>query len=279
MNSVPRYAVVGDPIEHSLSPRLFGLLFEHAEIAGSYRAERVKSDELPALLKRVRAGEYQGLSVTLPHKVQLSRLLDALDPTALRIGAVNCIRAEGKRLIGHNTDMSGIVRSLHHHFDGYPTRKRVLILGAGGAARAAAVALSSLSSLEIVVANRTLARAKDIVELVERGRAVRLDDELRNECSRAELIINATSVGLQNPSADPLPMNCPIRSGQVVMDLVYRPVDTALMRRAKAAGAKAIDGLWVLIYQAIFQLALWTGRDADDEIAEKLHATLAQEAK
>lgn len=279
MNTQSRYAVIGDPVEHSLSPRLFGLLFEQLNIPASYRAERVRPEDLTGLLKRMRAGEYQGLSVTLPHKVQISKLLDALEPVALRTGAVNCIRAEGKRLIGHNTDMSGIVRSLHHHFGSYPTRKRVLLLGAGGAARAAAVALSSLSSLEIVVANRTPSKAKAIVELVERGRAVPLDDDLRNECSRAEIIINATSVGLQNPSADPLPVTCPIRSGQVVMDLVYRPLETALMRRAKHAGAKTIDGLWVLIYQAIFQLALWTGRDADDEVAEKLHSLLAQEAK
>ena len=273
-----RFAVIGDPVEHSLAPRLFGMLFDEHRVAASYRAERVREGELGAVLRRARQGEFQGLSIGLPHKVILPKLLDGLETMASRTGSVNCIRAEGKRLIGHNTLLSGVARALHHHLGSYPTRKRVLILGAGGAARAVAVALSSLSSAEVVIANRTLAKAEEVAALVERGRAVRLDDDLRNECIRAELIINATSIGLQRPNADPLPPTCPIRSGQTVVDLVYRPLQTALLRRARHASATAIDGLWVLIYQAMFQLALWAGGDADRETAERLHAALAPEA-
>jgi shikimate dehydrogenase len=273
-----RFAVIGDPIEHSLAPRLFGLLFQELGLAATYRAERVREGELPAFLKRVRAGEYQGLSIGLPHKITLPKLLDSLEPMATRAGSVNCIRAQGKKLTGHNTLLSGIARALHHHFGNYPTRKRVLILGAGGAARAAAVAMSTLSSAEVVIANRTLSRAREVVELIDHGRAVRLDDDLRNECIRADIIINATSVGLQRPNADPLPLSCPIRSGQTVVDLVYRPLRTALLRRAHESGAMAIDGLWVLIYQAMFQMALWAGGDADRESAERLYAKLAPDA-
>ncbi|MBS2028038.1 MAG: shikimate dehydrogenase [Deltaproteobacteria bacterium] len=273
-----RYAVIGDPVEHSLSPRLFGLLFEQLKLNANYRAERVPTDQLGAFLKRVRAGEFQGLSVTLPHKVTITSLLDGLEQQAVRIGAVNCVRVEGKKLFGHNTDLGGLVRTLHHHLGGHPTRKKVLILGAGGAARAAAVAMGSLSAAEIVIANRTLARAKSVAELVDHGQALPLDNDLRTACAKADVIINATSVGLLS-RADPLPETCALRSHQVVLDLVYRPLETALMRRARESGCTVIDGLWVLVYQALFQLALWEGRDVEAVQAEALHAALAPEAR
>ena len=284
-----RYAVIGDPVAHSLSPRLFGLLFEQLGLRASYAAERVTEDALPAFVARLRRGGLQGASVTLPHKVRAAELLDALDPSAQRTGAVNCIRAEGGGLVGHNTDVAGIALALERR----PVKKAV-VLGAGGAARAAVVALEELGAQEIVVANRTRARAE---ALAERFATVRVADVQEVRLDAVEVLINATSVGMARETpppplpqgggdldltSRPAPLPWERGWGEVpnltALDLVYRPLHTALLRQAQAAGARTIDGLWVLIFQALAQLQLWTGRTVDADTAARLHAALAPEA-
>ena len=279
-----RYAVIGDPVEHSLSPRLFALLFDWLQVDASYEALRVPREQLPAVLGRIRAGELDGVSVTLPLKELVARHVDQRSPAAEQIGAVNCLcrarRAQDGQLdlVGHNTDWQGIARSLERA-GVLRAGMRVVLLGAGGAARAVIPALQAHAPRSLLVANRTAERAQTLTRELGLGTAVPLDDSLAAAIASADLLINATSVGLRDVNADPLPAGCRLQPDQAVLDLVYRPLRTALLQRAQAAGCTTIDGLWVLVDQALAQAELWLGRSLPDALAARLHDALAPEAR
>lgn len=318
----PTYAVIGDPIEHSLSPRLFSWLFAGLGLAAHYTALRVPPEALPEAVGRVRRGHLAGLSVTLPHKEAILPLLDDVHPAARRIGAVNTVvRDAAGTLRGHNTDAPGFRLALEHA--GFrPGGARVLLLGAGGAARAAAFALVAAGAKSVVVANRHPERALRLaLELVEAGAhpegevrrrweagarppprpglppppsppdladpagrpfvtVVPLDPRaLAVPLAHADLVVNATSVGLA-AGADPLPPSLSLEPHHTVLDMVYRPLETALLRRAAAAGARAVDGLWMLVFQGLEQLRLWFPELRTDphRLAPAAHDLLAGEA-
>ena len=281
---MPAFAVIGDPVEHSLSPALFQRLFRRTGIAATYEALHVAAPALAAALSRVRTGEYAGFSVTIPHKETARAMVDETDEAASRIGAVNCVaRSADGRLRGYNTDGVGLRRAL----EGSGTTVAgsfALVLGAGGAARAAAAALGTGGARHVVFANRTETRAMALAEKA-RGWGVPAcevlpltGERLPTVSGQADLIVNATSVGLGSSNEDSLPAACPLRQGAVVVDMVYRPRMTALLRRAEMAGCRVVDGLWMLIYQALEQLRIWTGRTVEEGI-EQLHAELAELAR
>lgn len=318
----PTYAVIGDPIEHSLSPRLFAWLFGELGIDAHYTALRVPPAALAEAIGRVRRGLLAGVSVTIPHKEAVLPLLDDVHPAARRIGAVNAVvRDAAGRVRGHNTDAPGFRLALEQQ-GRTAGGARVLLLGAGGAARAAAYALVGAGAKSVTIANRTPARAVSLaLELVEAGgahpeadlrrrwdageRAPRRPDlpapaspadladpagkpfvtavpldarALAAPLAHADVVVNATSVGLSAPAADPLPAGLRLESRQVVLDMVYRPLETALLARARAAGAVPVDGLWMLAFQALEALRLWTGR-TEPGLAPALHDLLAREAR
>lgn len=301
--------MIGDPVGHTLSPRIFAWLFAHLALdRHHYTAFRVPPPELPAALARVRRGLLSGLSVTLPFKEAVIPLLDCVDAPARRFGAVNCVvRGEDGLLTGYNTDAQGFRRAVELG-GGQLGGARIVLLGAGGAGRAAAFAAVAQGASRLVIANRTRERAVRLgLDLVDEGIAVP-DGPLRTawtESGRpllppggpipalcrvsvaplhakalapalagADLLVNATSVGLSDPTSDPLPPGCRPEPGALVLDMVYRPLRTALLRRAEAEGAIAVDGQWMLVYQALEQLRLWTGRAVDDGAAAALHAHL-----
>jgi len=303
-------------VEHSLSPQLFRLLFDELGIQAEYRALETKPVELGRRVQSVRAGELGGLSVTLPHKETIIPLLDELAPTAELLGAVNCVASNGPRVFGHNTDGRGFELALERA--GVKLAgARVLILGAGGAARAAAFGAAQSGARGIVIANRTRARAGGLAaDLLACGLAQvgaeQRDDRPANEgvssfgpggqvtrhspavsvprCvlsvlplsalanERADIVINATSVGLDS-SADPLPESFRLDGTQAVLDMVYRPLQTRLLSRARALGTVAIDGVWMLVYQALEQLRIWTSRSVPADLAARLHSKLCEEAR
>lgn len=315
------YAVIGDPVEHSLSPRIFARLFSEMGLERHYTALRVRPAELQEALDRVRRGSLAGLSVTLPHKEAVLPLLDDVHPLAARIGAVNCvIRGEAGGLQGFNTDIAGFRHALEEGGERL-SAARIILLGAGGAARAAAYAAVYAGAKSLVIANRSPERALRLgLELVQTGLAwpegelrrawdrgdrpplrtghlrsdaeAALDDPagksyvavapleaaaLHQPLGHADILVNATSVGLQDPLADPLPSGCALHAGLSVLDMVYRPMHTALLRRAERAGAQGIDGLWMLVHQAIEQLRLWTGALPPARLAPLLHDHLVGE--
>jgi shikimate dehydrogenase len=273
-----RFAVIGDPVAHSASPRLFAALGRSLGIAVDYRAERVIPQALPAVLERMRAGAYHGLSVTLPHKEAVLRLADDASEAARAIGAANTLLLRpGRRLEAHNTDGIGLLRALAR--EGVALGgARLLVLGAGGAARAAAHAGRAAGVRALWIANRTPARAVDLAAAFG-GTAVALDAEaLQPVLAEVDVLVQASAAGLTRGTETALPAGCVLHPQLTVLDMVYQPLETALLRATRAAGARAVDGLWMLVHQALEQFRLWTGIVAPPEVAAALHRQLARGA-
>jgi shikimate dehydrogenase len=284
MSAQPQYAVIGNPVEHSLSPQLFTWLFSELGMRADYSRELVLPEDLPNVIARLHRGDWNGISVTLPHKETICGMLDELDSSGSRVGACNTVvRLSSGRLRGFNTDGGGLRLALQHA--GADLRgAQVILLGAGGAARAAAFEVASAGARELTIANRTVERAQRLAaDLVKAGvasavRAIPLEDEpISKVLANASIVINCTSVGLLAPGGSPLPSACRLRAGQTVLDMVYRPLQTSLLRRAAAEGAKTVDGLWMLIFQALEQLRLWTERQCSAEVAQKAHRYLTRQ--
>ncbi len=251
------YAVLGSPVRHSLSPAIHNAAFEATGWNGVYLA--FETADLPGALAGARALSFGGLSVTLPFKSAVIPLLDRLDPLAETIGAVNTIRNEGGKLVGYNTDGLGALRALEAVTD--LSGKRCLLVGAGGAARAIGHVLRR-RGLEIVVANRSAERGKSLAGFLE-GRFIHLAEADRAE---ADLLVQTTSVGMF-PVTDQVPVSPEaLRGGMVVMDAVYNPLKTALLRLAEERGCMPVSGLDMFIYQGAEQFRLWTGLEPPFEI-------------
>ncbi|HED03552.1 MAG TPA: shikimate dehydrogenase [Candidatus Fraserbacteria bacterium] len=260
--------VIGDPIAHSLSPVLHSFLIAKLGLSYEYRAYRVASSELQAFLQQARASDFAGLNVTIPHKERVLAYLDGLSADARQLGAVNTIVRQGGQLIGYNTDGLGFRRALEAKVVKLAGRSAI-VLGAGGAARAVVYALIGGGIGRLTLANRTLNRAEELAWQLSANTGFQaiytcaLADmaRLNRAIAEAELLVNATSVGLA-PAVDRSPLSdaAPLHPGLVVYDLVYRPPRTRLLRQAQAAGARPLSGLEMLIYQGIESLCLWTGR-------------------
>jgi len=257
------YALIGDPIEHSLSPLMQNLAFRSLGLDCIYLAFRVKPEELGWAIKGVRALGVSGFNVTVPHKVAVIPFLDDVDHSASDVGAVNTVTNRSGRLVGHNTDGSGALAALSD--EGVDLKgKKVVILGAGGAARAIAFATAHAAG-SLVIMNRTTSKAEELSsDLKKRYRklieARKLSNEtLSEELVDAEVLINATSVGMSPRTEESLVNRHMIRPKTTVFDIVYNPLETKLISEAKAAGAKTIGGAKMLIYQGALSFEIWTG--------------------
>ena len=271
-----RLAVIGDPIAHSASPRMFRWLAGELGLDLSYEAVRVPADRLAAFLEEARAGRWDGLSVTLPHKQDALVLADRADPGAARTGAANClVRGADGRLVAHNTDVEGVTQALARNGAAL-AGSAVLLLGAGGAARAAAMAARTAGATRLWIANRGPRRALELASAFG-GEAIPLTGEaLGPLLPAATVVVQATSVGLDAPGDSPLPPGCVLHDRLTVMDMVYRPLRTRLLRDAEQASARTVDGLWMLVFQGLAQLRLWTGIEASPGVAAALHGHLAE---
>lgn len=268
--------LIGNPVAHSRSPAMQNAALAHLGVAARYEAVRTNASELPARIAALRDPSYLGANVTLPHKQAVVPLLDALEPEAAQIGAVNTIykRADGA-LIGANTDAPALLADLGEA--GFaPAGQIVVLLGASGAARAAAFALAGAGVGALVVANRTLGRAEELLAdlllaitdeqgLTAQGElppplvALALDDpELAEHLANCALLINATSLGWRADET-PLP-NPPVSSSSLVYDMVYRR--TRLLAEAAERGAATRDGAGMLVHQGAQALARWTSQAA-----------------
>jgi len=263
---VTLFVILGDPIEHSLSPVMQNAALEAAGIDGLYIPWRVKAAGLATAFESLRGMEnFAGANVTLPHKEQAALLVDEVSSDAASVGAVNTIVSRGGRLFGANTDGQGFLRALQEDGGFVPKGRRTIVLGAGGAARAVAWSLAEAGVAELLVVNRTVERAESLAGLVGRGTGVSAiglgigDRRIPEKVADCALLVNATSVGL-SPS-DPTPIDpALLRPGVLVYDLIYRPRETALLRAARARGCRAMGGLGMLLYQGALAFELWTGR-------------------
>jgi shikimate dehydrogenase len=268
--------LLGWPVSHSLSPAMHNAAFDYLGLDWRYvpMPVDVKTPEtIPNALLGLRALGLRGANVTVPHKQAVMPCVDRLEPAAQAIGAVNTLVVENDgTLVGDNTDAAGFVSDLHEH--GVDLQdQHVLVLGAGGSARAIVYGLARAKVASITVANRTLETAQALVSALQplapgcRISAFALPADLPKLAHHAELIVNCTTVGM-TPDVDttPWPDELLFRIGQVVYDLVYNPAHTRLLRQASRAGAQAIGGLGMLVWQGALAFERWTGQPAPVDI-------------
>lgn len=260
------FGIMGCPIEHTLSPVMHNAAFEALGIRAVYVPFPVKPEELGKATMALRALGVSGVNVTLPHKGAVIEFLDELDTSAKQVGAVNTIVQKNKRLYGYNTDGAGFILSLRKdgHFD--PAGKKVVVLGAGGAAGAVAMALADAGARRIVIANRNKTRAEILAKRVQRHfdrevLPVALDESraLYWLIKESDLLVNATSVGLKGQERLAINPNG-LHAKLFVFDLVYR--ETALLKMAKRRGIKTLDGLGMLVSQGARSFEIFTGKRA-----------------
>lgn len=257
--------VIGDPIAHSLSPLLHNAAFDALGLDWVSVAFAVRAGDTAAALTGMRALGIAGLSVTMPHKEQAFAAVDDTTEVARRLGAVNCVSWREGALVGDSTDGEGLLAALARGAGFDPRAKRCVVLGAGGAARAIILALAQAGATEVVVVNRTAARAEVAAALA--GEAGRVGSGA--DMASADLIVQATPVGMtrgEQHGGDDLPLDPDaLHAGQVVADLVYYPLETPLLAAAKTRGAVTVGGLGMLVHQAALALERWTGGDVPVE--------------
>ncbi len=261
--------LLGWPVGHSLSPQLMQAAFDSYALDWSYGLLPVRPqprERLAEAIAGLRALSFRGANVTVPYKSLVLPLLDELSHAARSIGAVNTISLDGDKLWGHNTDAPGFVADLRAHgLD--PAVLRVLVLGAGGSARAVVYGLAEAGCPQIEILNRTPARARalalDIAALFPDCRLNGLPSRALDEASlRCDLIVNCTPLGMVAIDGSPWDSEVPMRRGMVVYDLVYNPRQTAFLRFAERSQCQTLSGLGMLVQQAARAFTLWTGLEA-----------------
>lgn len=270
--------VLGYPVAENPTGVMQEAAFAALGLQWRYLTMEVRPQDLPAAIAGVRALGFRGINLTIPHKVAVMALLDAISPDAELIGAVNTVRREGDRLIGENTDGKGFLRGLREGAGLDPKGKRVVVLGAGGAARAITVELALAGASALTIVNRSLDRGQALSDdLVVRtgvhARFVPWDRPYPVEAD-VDVLVNATSIGLF-PDVDGLP---PVdlsaaRSDLLVCDVIPNPPETRFIRAAQARGLKTLTGLPMLVYQGAIGFKMWTGQAAPESV---MTAALAQ---
>lgn len=260
-----RIHLLGHPVSHSVSPAFQQAALDSCSIDAAYSALDVSHADLPATVASLRDPDVLGANVTVPHKEAVFALLDGVSEEARLIGAVNTIHNRDGALEGHNTDARGFLSALREEAGFEPRGRTALILGAGGSARAVAVALAGEGASSVVIANRTVERAEALAELVRSldvpARAIALDPANLREAARCHLVVNCTSLGMTGgPGPADTPMSAElIPPDALVCDLVYNPRVTPLLREAAASGARTLGGLPMLVYQGAAAFEIWTG--------------------
>lgn len=266
------YGVIGYPIGHSMSPDMHNDAFQALGIQAHYQPFHVMEADLPKAVEGMKALGISGFNVTVPHKTAVMPLLDEVDPLAQAIGAVNTVVREQNRFIGYNTDGEGFLAGLMAEYDGDVLSKRILLVGAGGSARAIYYTLSQKGAQKIDIANRTAARAEELkkrcpypVETV-----VLTMEEASKQLANYDIIIQTTSIGM-SPHAESMPLSLDhIRSDAFVADIIYNPIETVLMKEARARGASAQNGAKMLSFQGALAFEKWTGTMPDPSRMETI---------
>lgn len=256
------YAVIGDPIDHSLSPNIHSAAFRELNLDHSYIAYRIPKGELEEGIESLKKINIAGFNVTIPHKIEMMKFLDKMDESCSIIGAVNTVSNDKGLLKGYNTDMDGFLD---------PIKKKnltikdckVLLLGAGGAARAIVVGFTKENAKSITIANRTLKNAKTLSEFSQKigldSKFIKIDD-VGNSAKNYDIIVNATSTGMKNESS-PISLDG-INKKTIVYDIVYMPMNTDFLITAKKKGAEIIYGYEMLLGQAGRAFEIWHGIEA-----------------
>jgi len=264
--------IFGNPIEQTMSPYMHNAAFEALSLPWCYLPFNINIDDLEASVRSIIPLGIKGVNITIPFKMKVIPFLDELDRHAGLIGAVNTIDLSEGRLIGHNTDGSGFIKAFNEEIDLPISGRRFLIVGAGGAARAVAFSLADEGAGEIIIINRTVEKGKALEDDMRKTfldlkiSVIKLSTYGVNDLiTDGDVIINTTSVGMK--SSDPLIIPPDIlRPSMVVCDLIYNPAETPLLRGARIAGARFMNGLGMLLYQGALSFEIWTGLKAPIEV-------------
>jgi shikimate dehydrogenase len=262
--------VIGDPIEHTLSPIMQNAAFNTLKLDYAFLAFKVKPTELENAVNGMRALNIRGLNVTMPHKSTVMNFLDRIDLSAQIVNSVNTILNKEGKLFGFNTDGVGALKALREN-GVEPKGRKVLLLGAGGAARAIAYTMSKEAD-ELAVLNRTIKPTQELVKLLEKTANKKIvagalsPEEIQHNLQDSDILINATSIGMKPRVDESLVAPKLLRPDLAVMDIVYNPIETKLAKDAKVAGAKVVSGVEMLIYQGAASFEIWTGKSAPVEV-------------
>lgn len=268
--------IFGDPVSHSLSPRMHNAAYEAMGLDLCYVPLHVKPDNLASATEGLRSMQFLGANVTVPHKVAVVELMDEVSESAARVGAINTIVNDQGRLTGHNTDGAGFIRALEEEVSTPYAETAAVIFGAGGAARSIAVALAEQGVGYITIVNRTTERAEGLKQLLKRSLpTVRVSvmtphDDLADLISTSKLAVNATSVGLEGDlKSAPLWVDR-LTKDHVVCDIVYRAQEkNPLLVAARNKGATTLGGLGMLLHQGAISIQLWTGSDPPIDVMRR----------
>jgi len=273
-----RLGVLGDPVAHSLSPQTQNAALKACKIDMQYARFQISPDELQSALDLIRELNFVGVNLTTPHKIAASKLMDEIDDNVRRIGATNTVKIDNAKLHGYNTDGKGFARAVRQEFAVDLRDLRVMMLGAGGAARATALQCARENCERLVITNRTFAAAQKLAEElreyfvgprvlgpVPRLQAIPWEEAtIRFQISHLDLIVNATPVGLNR--SDPSPISARLLAPHLMIyDTVYREGRTPFVSAAIEAGARAASGLAMLLYQGALAFEIWFEREAPIE--------------
>jgi len=256
------FAVIGDPIDHSLSPNIHSAAFRELDLDSSYIAYRIPKGELEEGIEGLKKIKIDGFNITIPHKIEMMKYLDKIDESCSLIGAVNTVSNKDGVLKGYNTDMDGFLEPFKKkklNIEG----TKVLLLGAGGAARAIVAGFAKEKANSITVANRTIEKANNLAEF---AKSIRLDaipvkiEDVKDTAENYDIIVNATSIGLKNESS--IISLQGIDEKTIVYDIVYMPMNTDFIKKAKEEKATIIYGYEMLLGQAVKAFEIWHGIEA-----------------
>ena len=269
-------AVVANPIKHSISPFIHNSAFEATNTNGVYLAWEVDATELAETVANIRRYQMYGINLSMPYKEQVIPYLDQLSEEACLIGAVNTVVNREGTLIGYNTDGKGFFKSLPSF---KISRKRLVLLGAGGAAKAilAQAILDGVSQISVFVRSSSMEKTRPYLEKIQNATGFRVDlfaledvQDLQDSITQADLLVNATSVGMDGTS-QPIPTSIVLPEKLMVADVIYQPFETPFLKWAKEQGNQSINGLGMLLYQAAEAFEFWTGKEMPtDQILELL---------
>lgn len=272
---IKKFAVIGDPIEHSLSPLIQQAAFDELNIKAQYIKIRVKEKDLEKFITK-RATKLNGFNITIPHKEKIIPLLDWIAPRAQVIGAVNTVLQHNKKFFGFNTDGDGYILSLPIQVQKNLKDMQVLLIGAGGAARAISAAFLQKGVKKLCIANRKLNKAekiqKDFAKISSKNKLMTCALEsttFNKQLQQANLIINTTSVGLHGTSFENFDWSL-VKKTSFISDIVYNPLITPLLKEAKKRKLKIHTGEGMLVYQAALAFELWTGQFPNTQLMKQV---------
>ncbi len=254
------FAVIGSPVEHSLSPFLHNWVFKSLNIQAEYEKIRIEKQKLPDIIQKINNDKLDGINVTIPHKENIMKFLDEINPRAKTIGSVNCIVKSKSRIIGNNTDWFGFSQALENN-QIYVSGKEVIVLGSGGTGKSILFSLKQLGVTKIILLNRTLQNARALQDdIVIPYPKEKTESLIKND----SIIINTTPVGMQS-NQSPIDLGL-LHKNQILIDVIYNPLETAFLKLGNKIGAKTLNGLDMFIYQGLASLDLWFGESLSKQV-------------